>query len=439
MGGSYTKEADYVLKSDAERLKSCMYNHQCIVHSIEASVKAQYASAQLLYQELAELQNTHQRNFSGTLEKTGVILNSVQTSLSKQVGALCESFSILDNCLQEISTRYSSDDAESPPGNTENRNTGSPMSAASNQGSPAHTSKRSSSTDGSRYFDKDKEINFIRAENKAISSNNIELQTLLKQSKGKVTELELRINTLLNFKEEARRAKHEKYELEMKYTKIENDNKSLNTEILRLKRKTDAMDSLQSKLDRSENDKRFLERTIEQLRRHVYDLEEEKRKVRERKKIVENKSAVPVQLFYQRKDALMALVVNELSSMLDAQMEKMGMHLDIIRCENISNIQPDKPILVLCINSSNLGTDATSAIDGVEKSERTALLIFHHKNIHALPNQPTDRMLTSSEFKQLGCIVDLAFLTGKGIYTCDMNNVALSYIEGFLQRNYHTK
>jgi hypothetical protein len=69
------------------------------------------------------------------------------------------------------------------------------------------------------------------------------------------------------------------------------------------------------------------------------------------------------------------------------------------------------------------------------ESERTALLIFHHKNIHALPNQPSDRMLTSSEFKQLGCIVGLAFLTGKRIYSCVMNNEALSYIEGCLQSN----
>ncbi|XP_060598655.1 uncharacterized protein LOC132752361 [Ruditapes philippinarum] len=430
MGGSYAKEADHVLKSDVERLKSCMYNHECNVHSIEASVKAQDASAQLL----AELQNTPGSNVSGTLEKTGVILNSTQTSLSNQVGALCGSFIILDKCIEDISKRYSYE-TESPPGNTENRNTGSQMPAASKQVSHVHTSKRSSSNESlkkdatSRDVDKDEKIKSLKAENEAISSNINKLQMSLKRSEDKVKQLELEINTLLNFKEEARHAIHEKYELEKKYIKLENDNKRLNTEILSLKRKTDAMDSLLSKLDRSENDKRFLERTLEQLRRQVYDLEEEKRKVRERKKIV------PVQLFYQRKDDLMALVVNELSSMLDTQMQTKGMHLEIIRCENIANIQPDKPILVLCINSSRLGTDASTAIEGVQRSECTALLIFHHKNIHALPNQPSDRMLTSSEFKQLGCIVDLAFLTGKGIYTCDMNNVALSYIEGFLQRN----
>jgi chromosome segregation ATPase len=165
------------------------------------------------------------------------------------------------------------------------------MSVASNHGSPAHTSKRSSSNDSlkkdamSRDVDKDKEIRALREEIKGISSNNNELQRLLKRSKDKVTQLDLRINTLQCFEGEAKRVKNEYYELEKKYIKLENDNKRLNTEILSLKRKTDAMDSVQSKLDRSENDKRFLERTIEQLRRQVYDLEEEKRKVRERKKI----------------------------------------------------------------------------------------------------------------------------------------------------------
>jgi hypothetical protein len=61
--------------------------------------------------------------------------------------------------------------------------------------------------------------------------------------------------------------------------------------------------------------------------------------------------------------------------MLDTQMQKKGMHLDIIRCENIANIQPDKPILVLCINSSNLGTDATTAIEGIESKYKKYVLI----------------------------------------------------------------
>ena len=76
--------------------------------------------------------------------------------------------------------------------------------------------------------------------------------------------------------------------------------------------------------------------------------------------------SVPVQLFYHRKDDLMTLVVNELSSMLRTQMQTKGIQLNIVGCDNTSNIEPDKPILVLCINSSRLGTDATTAIEGVQ-------------------------------------------------------------------------
>lgn len=61
------------------------------------------------------------------------------------------------------------------------------------------------------------------------------------------------------------------------------------------------------------------------------------------------------------------------------------------------------------------------------------MLVFHHKDIHALPNQSSERVLTEPEFKELGGIFDIAFLSDKGIYECEMNRVASISIEEFLK------
>lgn len=65
-----------------------------------------------------------------------------------------------------------------------------------------------------------------------------------------------------------------------------------------------------------------------------------------------------------------------------------------------------------------------------------AVLIFHHKDVHALPKQTSSRVLTGPEFKSLGGIFDVAFLAEKGIYPCDMNTNAAVAIEHFIKMKY---
>lgn len=69
----------------------------------------------------------------------------------------------------------------------------------------------------------------------------------------------------------------------------------------------------------------------------------------------------------------------------------------------------------------------------VNKSQ--GLIVLHHKDTHALPNQPSERLLTSStaEYKKLGGIFDMAFLQAKGIYPCDMNNRAVNELVSFIK------
>ena len=61
-----------------------------------------------------------------------------------------------------------------------------------------------------------------------------------------------------------------------------------------------------------------------------------------------------------------------------------------------------------------------------------ALLVFHHKEAHALPSQTSDKILTGSDFNHLGTIIDLAFLSQKGIYECEMNTVGIERVVSFL-------
>ena len=63
-----------------------------------------------------------------------------------------------------------------------------------------------------------------------------------------------------------------------------------------------------------------------------------------------------------------------------------------------------------------------------------AVLIFHHKDVHALPSQASERVLTGPELRNLGGIFDLAFLSGKGMYVCDMNRVNFISLINFIKR-----
>ncbi|XP_053389399.1 myosin-11-like [Mercenaria mercenaria] len=445
MGTQASKEENSAeLKLAVDRVKNCIENHRSNVCSIDSAVNAQNDSVELLSQMTSgtnmyfrerHCTENEQSAQNGPLDMTQNLLANIQNTLIHQVGALNESFGILENCIREISAHYSPESGSHV--DTDRRTLVSARTRTSKdrfstvmyESERRMNSKEVSSSDAEFEESDIGTVRALRSENKAITSQKNELQMKLKETEEVIKSFQdenRRLNSenenLRRTTAEIGRVQKQKEEFERKCAKLEMENKKLNDDVHRYRSEANACYSL-------ENTIRRLQETVDQQKRRILDLEDEKRKIKERKMIV------PVQLFYQRKDELMTLVVKELSLMMDTQMQTKNIQLEIVKCENISRIQPDKPILVLCINSSRLGTDASTAIEGVHKSGRTALLIFHHKNIHALPNQPSDRMLTSSEFKQLGGIIDLAFLTGKGIYPCDMNNLAVSCIESFIQRN----
>jgi len=69
----------------------------------------------------------------------------------------------------------------------------------------------------------------------------------------------------------------------------------------------------------------------------------------------------------------------------------------------------------------------------ISDENSVAVVILHNKKMHALPSQASERLLIGGSYKQLGLIVDLAYVTGDGMYTCDMNNNGLTRLCEFIK------
>lgn len=202
-------------------------------------------------------------------------------------------------------------------------------------------------------------------------------------------------------------------------------------------------DSLRRANNSLSEEKRNLNDQISQMRRQHYLLEQEHRssirKIEDLRKQLETqrkrKLSVHVQLFSPRKGDLTAMVLQEMRVMLETQFEIEDRILMVNICDRLTDIIPNMASLIVCINASRLGSDVASALEGLTLNKCQGLVILHHKDTHALPNQPSERLLTSSssDLKKLGGIFDMAFLSGKGIYTCDMNNRAVSELVTFIK------
>ena len=60
------------------------------------------------------------------------------------------------------------------------------------------------------------------------------------------------------------------------------------------------------------------------------------------------------------------------------------------------------------------------------------VVVIHHKELHALPPQASEKLLHSDKVQSLYAVVDIAFLTHKGMYPCDMNNKSLDRLTEFI-------
>lgn len=70
----------------------------------------------------------------------------------------------------------------------------------------------------------------------------------------------------------------------------------------------------------------------------------------------------------------------------------------------------------------------------ISVTSNMALLVLHPKPSHALPSQASYRLLTGQQYKDLGAIFDMAFLSDKGIYSCEMNENSITQIIKFIRK-----
>ncbi|CAC5423766.1 unnamed protein product [Mytilus coruscus] len=154
--------------------------------------------------------------------------------------------------------------------------------------------------------------------------------------------------------------------------------------------------------------------------------------------VAKKHSTVHIQMYAAVNKELCEKMMNELEQMLSIQFE---LDDSIIEVEKYKDPPPDSrvPLIVLCINASRLGTDVNQALSHVNRSRTTAVVVLHHKEFHALPRQPSEKLLIGSDYKHIGAIVDIAYLTTKGIYPCNMNENSLGRLFNFIKVNSESK
>ncbi|XP_060598698.1 filamin-A-interacting protein 1-like [Ruditapes philippinarum] len=141
-----------------------------------------------------------------------------------------------------------------------------------------------------------------------------------------------------------------------------------------------------------------------------------------------------IQMYYNSRSSLISKVENELKTLLKREIESNTTKLEFIDREKVNDIAPSEPLLIICICASRLSTDASNAVQSLKLTSNMALLVFHHKDGHALPNQASEHVLTGNEYKRLGGIFDFGFLSGKGIYSCEMNDQNFRNIVHFIRK-----
>lgn len=220
-------------------------------------------------------------------------------------------------------------------------------------------------------------------------------------------------------KEQLIKSHEEHHHLERNMSKLNIENSDLVVEVNKLNHAITVLNASHGNLQTCVQEK---QREIDDLKR---ELDEWRKKER---------STVRVQMYAAVNRELCDRMMSELEAMLTTQLE---MYDTVLQIEKYKDAPPDShlPLLVLCINASRLGTDVNQALRDVNRSRTFALVVLHHKDIHALPRQPSEKLLIGSEYKDINLIVDIAYLTTKGIYPCEMNNISLDKLYSFIKSN----
>ena len=91
------------------------------------------------------------------------------------------------------------------------------------------------------------------------------------------------------------------------------------------------------------------------------------------------------------------------------------------------------PLLVVLYNLSRLTDDAKGALRDIEAAPDVALVVLHSKEVLM---KPSDQILTLSnvDFRKLGIIVDMGFISAKGIISNDLTSNGVKQLVGFINK-----
>ncbi|KAL4237654.1 hypothetical protein ACF0H5_002368 [Mactra antiquata] len=199
---------------------------------------------------------------------------------------------------------------------------------------------------------------------------------------------------------------------------------------------------LQSKHSKLEMDYRKKEKELETIKKQQRNLEQDLQNCRSNNKTLSDelhamkmKRVLKVNLFSVRRPNTLADFEDAVIAMLKSKIDDNDRELTLEQHNNPDDVNIDTdPTIVLCFCGSRIGTDAEKAVEGLNLSSKKALVMIHHKDVHALPQQLSERVLTGQEFKKLDFITDMAFLRDKGIFPCEINNNSLVKLVNFIKK-----
>lgn len=265
----------------------------------------------------------------------------------------------------------------------------------------------------------------VRKYNQLLNKTKEELRVALNVSKEDRERFENQKNSFEN------KLQTSDKELRDKRTEIRNMKKELQVERDSAEKFRD--DCLSREVELKEkvriNEKKMLEIEMqkEQLSRNLKAVQEELDNMKRRK-------VIPVQLYCQKRSDLINNIEERLAALLQKSFISKRLELEFLKCSRLSEIQPQYPLLVVCITVSRIGTDVANALHGLPLSSNMAVTIFHHKDEHALPSQLSERVLTGKELRGIGGIFDMAYFSHKGIYPCEMNSNSADSLVTFIKR-----
>lgn len=76
--------------------------------------------------------------------------------------------------------------------------------------------------------------------------------------------------------------------------------------------------------------------------------------------------SVSLQLYSKRNDNLTNTIASTLESRIESHMKVRDANISTARCAKAGDIKAEIPVLVLCIQSSRLGTDANIALSDIK-------------------------------------------------------------------------